>query len=441
MMNAQGVLHSLEIRIYLTILDDAMNKQTIQLIAISLIAGLLGAAIYNRIQPSTGSNSTSTQIIQERHFVEESDTIAAIEKVVPAVISIVATKDLQVFQQNPADPFFFFENDPFFRDFGFGAPRRQQQQPQQPETRRQQVSGGTGFIIESSGVAITNRHVVADTDADYTAISKEGTVFDVEVVSRDTVNDLAVVQLHVKSEKKSDGKKSFGAKPEKLSVVALGDSTKLKVGQKVLAVGNARGEYENSVTAGIISAIGREIQASDSIGGQAETLSGLIQTDAAINFGNSGGPLVNLAGEVIGVNTAVDQAAASIGFAIPVNQVKPVVESVKKFGRIVRPVLGVIHTMLNKEKAKELKLEGVTEGALIVGDRSKKEFGVVTGSPAEKAGLRIDDVIVEVDGEKVTEDNTLQTIVQRHAPGDVLRLKVWRGGTIFEVSVKLDERK
>ena len=172
-----------------------------------------------------------------------------------------------------------------------------------------------------------------------------------------------------------------------------------------------------------------------------ETLSGLIQTDAAINFGNSGGPLINLGGEVIGVNTAIDASATGIGFAIPVNQVKPVIESVKKFGRIVRPVLGVMHTILTKEKAQELKLEGLEYGALITGDRSKKEFGVIPGSPAEKAGLQTDDVILEVDGEKITTENSLQGVVVKHAPGDKLKLKVWRAGGTFEVSVTLEERK
>ncbi|MBI2638055.1 trypsin-like peptidase domain-containing protein [Candidatus Peregrinibacteria bacterium] len=424
------------------------KKLVYQIVLIALVGGLVGGAIFGRIQDSKPGKIIDTEVVQERYFVEESDSVNAIQKVVPAVVSIVATKDLQIFKQQPLDPFFFFEQDPFFRDFGFPIqPRRQQQQPQQqePETKRQKIAGGTGFIIQKDGLALTNKHVVADTGADYSALTKDGKEYDVEVVSHDPVNDLAVIQLHEKTEDKSDRKtgekKDFGSKPENMPVAELGDSTKLKVGQKVLAIGNARGEYENSVTAGIVSAVNREIQASDQAGSMNETLSGLIQTDAAINFGNSGGPLINLDGEVIGVNTAVDTQATGIGFAIPVSQVKPVLESVKKFGKIVRPVLGVIHTILNKEKAKELKLEGLEYGALITGDRAKKEFGVIPGSPAEKAGLKLDDVILEVDGEKVTEANTLQSMVQKHAPGDKLKLKVWRAGSTFEVIVTLDERK
>ncbi|MBI5413691.1 trypsin-like peptidase domain-containing protein [Candidatus Peregrinibacteria bacterium] len=413
----------------------------VPVVLVSVISGAVGGSIFTKRQ----TLKNPEKIVEERNYVEESDSIDAIQKVVPAVVSIVAAKDLQVFKQQPLNPFAPFENDPFFRNFGFQFQQPQQQQDQQPETKRQKVSGGTGFIIESDGLAITNKHVVADTGADYSALTKDGKEYDVEVISRDTVNDLAVIQLHEKTEDKKDRKtgekKDFGDKPKALPAAKLGDSSKLKVGQRVFAIGNARGEYENSVTSGIISAVNREIQASDQGGGMQETLSNLIQTDAAINFGNSGGPLINLGGEVVGINTAIDASAQGIGFAIPVNQFKPVLESVKKYGKIVRPILGVMHTILNKDKAKELKLDGVEYGALITGDRSKKEFGVVPGSPAEKAGLKLDDVIVEVDGEKVTEDNTLQGIVQKHAPGDKLKLKVWRAGNTFEVTVTLEERQ
>lgn len=422
------------------------SKQLAAVILISFVSGIFGSAAFEKFQES-GANpygKNPDTIVEQRTYVEESETITAIQSVAPAVLSIVATKDLQIFQQQPFSPFFPFGNDPFFRDFGFPQPQ-QPQQKQEPETKRQRVSGGTGFVIEPSGLALTNKHVVADLGSDYSALTKEGKEYDVEIISRDPVNDLAVIQLREKTEdpkdRKTGEKKNFGTKPKELPIAVLGDSAKLKVGQKVFAIGNARGEYENSVTAGIISAIGREIQASDTAGSMSETLSGLIQTDAAINFGNSGGPLMNLGGEVIGVNTAVDTQATGIGFAIPVNQIKPALASVQKYGRIVRPILGVTHTLLTKEKAKELKLEGLEYGALIIGDRAKKDFGVVAGSPAEKAGLTLDDVILEVDGEKVTEENSLQGIVQKHAPGDELKLKIWRGGTTFEVKVTLEERK
>lgn len=422
------------------------TKLTVSLVIISLLAGGVGGAFFVKLQGITSEGGTTLirNSIEERHFVEESESINAIAEVVPSVMSIVATKDLEIFQQNP---FFFFQQDPFFRDFPQIPQQKEQKQQEQkePEIKRQKIAGGTGFILESDGLALTNKHVVSDAKADYTAITKDGKEYDVEIISKDPSNDLAIIQLHEKvedaKERRTGDKKDFGAKVKNLPAVKFGDSSKLKVGQKVLAIGNARGEYENSVTAGIVSATGREIQASDQGGNLRETLSGLIQTDAAINFGNSGGPLINLAGEVIGMNTAIDTSATGIGFAIPVNQIKPAIESVKKHGRIVRPVLGVMHMILNKEKAKELKLEGVEYGALITGDRAKKEFGIIPKSPAERAGLKLDDVILQVDGEKVTEENTLQSIIQKHAPGDKLNLKVWRNGNTFEVTVTLDEKK
>lgn len=426
-------------------------KALVPVVIVAIISGAAGGGLAVKFAAAKPQNGLSepTKVVEDHRYVEESDAIDAIQKVAPAVLSIVATKDLEVFRQQPMSPFFMFPQDPFGGDFGFQFPQLQPQQPQkkdtQPQYKRQKVAGGTGFLVTDDGLGLTNKHVIADKEADYTALTKEGKEYDVEVVSRDPVNDLGVIQIHEKSTdkegRKTGEKKNFGAKPKDMPFVQLGDSSKIKVGQRVFAIGNARGEYENSVTAGIISAIGRQIQASGLRGGQQETLSGLIQTDAAINFGNSGGPLINAAGEVIGINTAVDASASGVGFSIPVNQVKPALESVKKVGRIVRPVLGVMHVILNKEKATELKLEDVTYGALITGDRSKKEFGVVSGSPAEKAGLKLDDVILEVDGEKITEETTLQMIVERHAPGDTLKLKVWRAGSTFEIKVKLDERK
>ncbi len=431
--------------------DLLAYKVLVPMAMVAIISGAAGGGLAVKLAesgPANGSPETA-KVVEDHRYIEESDAIDAIQKVAPAVVSIVATKDLEIFRQQPMSPFFMFPQDPFSQDFGFPLRQMQPEQPRakdtQPEYKRQKVAGGTGFLVTDDGLSLTNKHVIADKEADYTALTKDGKEYDVEVVSRDPVNDLGVIQLHEKVEekngRKTGEKKDFGAKTKDIPFVHLGDSSKLKVGQRVFAIGNARGEYENSVTAGIISAIGRQIQASSQGGGGQETLSGLIQTDAAINFGNSGGPLINAAGEVIGINTAVDASASGVGFSIPVNQVKPALESVKKVGRIVRPVLGVMHTILNKEKAAELKLEGVTYGALITGDRSKKEFGVVAGSPAEKAGLKLDDVILEVDGEKITEETTLQMIIERHAPGDMLKIKIWRAGSTFEIKVKLDERK
>lgn len=434
-----------------------MNQRILKFgpyVLVSFISGLLGATLFSGLSGDNISsfNGKPAKIIEQKTYVEESEATNAIEKAAPAVMSIVATKDLQTFRQNPFDLFYF--NDPFFEQFGFpfgGQPQqrrgqgRQEPQQQEPETKRQTVAGGTGFIVRDDGFALTNKHVVNDKDADYLAILPSGKEYDVEILSIDPLNDLAVVQLHEKvvdaNGRKTGEKKNFGAKPSKLPVVELGDSSQVKVGQRVFAIGYARGEYENSVTAGIVSATGRQIQASDQGGGFRETLSNLIQTDAAINFGNSGGPLINLAGQVVGINTAIDAAASGIGFAIPANEVKAVLSSIETHGKIVRPLLGVRHVILNKETAEQYGLSGVEYGALISGDRTKGETPIVPGSPAEKAGLRVDDVILEVDGEKVTDKHPLQAIIRGHQPNDTLRLKVWRSGSTFETTVKLDELK
>lgn len=428
------------------------RKNIVKIVLLSFVSGILGAAFYISVGSGSSTlNGKPERIIEERTYVEESEAIDAISKGVPAVMSIVATKDLQIFQQqNPFDLFFF--NDPFFEQFGIPRQRPQQreqprEQPEkkEPEFQRQTVAGGTSFLVAENGLAITNKHVVNDPQADYVALLPSGKEYDVEILSLDPLNDLAVIQLHEKGKeeegRRTGEKRNFGKKPSGLPIVKLGDSLNVKVGQRVFAIGYARGEYENSVTAGIVSAVGRQIQASDQSGGFRETLSNLIQTDAAINFGNSGGPLINLVGEVIGINTAIDASASGIGFAIPINEVKAVLSSVEKYGKIVRPILGVRHVILNKETAEQFGLKGVEYGALITGDRTKGEIPIVPGSPAEKAGLRVDDVILEVDGEKVTEKRPLQAIIRSHQPGDTLKLKVWRSGSTSEVNVKLEELK
>jgi len=217
--------------------------------------------------------------------------------------------------------------------------------------------------------------------------------------------------------------------------VTFGDSKDLKIGQTVIAIGNALAEFANSATKGIVSAVGREIVASDG-NGRGENLSGLIQTDAAINPGNSGGPLVNLAGEVVGINTAIASGANGIGFAIPIDDVKPVLESVKTHGKIVRPILGVMFTMLTPEMAKELELE-VEEGAILKGDG--QNFAVLPGKPAEKAGLQEKDIITEVNGVKITLDNPLQKEIMKYSPGEKVKITYLRKGQEKTVEVTLEE--
>ncbi len=421
-------------------------------IVISFIGGMVGGAVATRMTPLSNKEvKTAENIknIEQKTYVEESQSIAAIKKVAPAVVSIVATQDLKVYKNQPF-PFFF--NSPFddqtfdgFPGFRFQLPNNQQKKKNAPEKegkdfeiRQQKIGGGTGFIITADGLVLTNRHVISNDKVEYTILTNDGTEYDADVLSLDPLNDLGVLQMVKKGQ--GSKKKEQRAKLKDIPVVEFGNSVSLEVGQKVLAIGYALGQYENTVTAGIISGKGREITAADRMGSGAETLSGLLQTDAAINPGNSGGPLINLAGQVIGVNVAIDQTGSSIGFAIPINEVKPIVESVQKYGHIVRATLGVRHIILNKARAKELKID-VDHGALLVGEEAKGEFAVIPGSPADKAGLKMKDVILSVDGKDITVDNTLQAIVRNKKPGDEITLKVWRSGNTLTIKVKLEEAK
>lgn len=403
-------------------------------LVVGFIGGVLGGTIRNQGNPALAVPATI-----EKSYVEESQSVDAIKKVSPAVVSIIASRDLKVYSgQN--SPFSQSGGIPGFPGFQFNIP--QQNQPNSGNSndytvQKQQVAGGSGFIISADGLVLTNKHVVSEQNVDYSIIMNDGTEYDGEVVSVDPSYDLAVVQIVKKGELKKD--KNSRTKLSNLPIVELGDSDASQVGQKVLAIGNALGEYQNTVTSGIISAKGRHIQAGGASSGR-ETLSGLLQTDAAINPGNSGGPLVSLDGQVVGINVAIDTTGSSIGFAIPINDVKTILDSVKKYGRIVRPSLGVRHIILNKAKANELQLP-VDHGALLVGDDANGQFAVVPGSAADKAGLKMKDVILSVDDKDITTDYSLQESIRNHKPGDQITLKVWRSGQTITIKVTLDESK
>lgn len=288
----------------------------------------------------------------------------------------------------------------------------------------QTEGAGTGFIITGDGLILTNKHVASDPNASYTVIMTDGKKYDAKIQSVDPANDLAVLKIDARN----------------LQAVDLGDSDQLKVGQYVVAVGNALGQFQNTVTQGVISAKDRKIDASDQGGGSQETLSNLLQTDAAINPGNSGGPLINLAGQVVGINTAVASNAQGIGFAIPINAAKSAIESIKKTGRIVRPYIGVRYFEITPTVAKENNLS-TDHGALIQRGKGITDFAVVPGSPADKAGLTENDIILEVNGTKVDENNSLISLIQKYQVGDEITLKVLSKGKEKEVKLKLEESK
>lgn len=369
--------------------------------------------------------------LEKRRYIEESAIIDTVEKVKQSVVSIIASKDLPKYRNQGLFNDNFFFNSPF-DDFFQNPFFYQQRQPrnnsenseQEQETETVKIGGGSGFIYSDDGLILTNRHVVSDTDAQYTIVLYDGTELESEILARDNFNDLAV--LKVKNPKNI-----------KLQAIQLGNSKDLKVGQRVVAIGNALAEFENTVTTGIISASGRSITASDGFSGS-EKISNLLQTDAAINPGNSGGPLVNLNGEVIGVNTAIAQNANGIGFAIPINDVKIVAETVAKHGKLVRPFMGIRYLMINENLAKKLDLNS-NKGALIRGDQENP--GVVSDSPAKKSGLKEGDIILEINNEEITEDYDIRRAIANHNVGDEIVLKILRDEEEIEIKIILGESK
>lgn len=271
---------------------------------------------------------------------------------------------------------------------------------------------GTGFIISSDGLIVTNKHVVADTNAKYLIIVGNDERIEVQNIYRDPIYDLAILKVN-----KDD-----------LVPVDLGDSDKLKVGQTVIAIGTALGEFRSTVTKGVISGLGRGITAGSSLTGL-EKLENVIQTDAAINPGNSGGPLFNSLGEVIGVNVAVSQTAQSIGFALPINMVKESIDNFRVTGQFDRPYLGVVYGMISKNN------NDITPVGAYVEE-------ILNGSPGEKAGIMVGDIITEIDGKKLAEEkNTvLATYINKKRIGDSINLRIWRKGNYFDFKVVLEKK-
>jgi len=352
---------------------------------------------------------------------QEEAIINAVKNFSPAVVSIIITKDVPIMEQYFYNP--FGDNGPF----NIQVPGYRQN-----GTQKQTVGGGTGFLIASDGMILTNKHVVSDDTADYTVFTNDGKSYPANVLARDPVQDLAIIKIDQEKTINKDG--SFSVKS--FPAVKLGDSDKLQIGQTVIAIGNALGEFRNTVSVGVVSGLGRTISASG--GGISETLEDIIQTDAAINAGNSGGPLLNLAGEVIGIDTAMVEQAQSIGFAIPINKAKRDIEQVKTLKKIVYPFLGVRYVIINDQIQKDNNLD-VAYGAWIQ-KGSQGEAAVSTGSAAEKAGLKEGDIILEFNNEKITADNDLTKILEKYNPGDKITLKVLRDKKEQNIEVVLGER-
>lgn len=342
-------------------------------------AGGVGGLLYLQRTGQLGKLPIPTTTTEKVTLEESSVFIDAVDKVRPAVVSITYTARVRDF---------------FGRIFT-------------------SEGAGTGFIVTNDGFIVTNKHVVGDQAAEYTVFTNDGQSFPAKVIAKDPLNDLAVIKIEGKG----------------LPVVDLGNSDDLKIGQWVIAIGNALGEFQNTVTVGVVSATERRIQIE---GGT--VLEGLLQTDAAINSGNSGGPLVNNRGQVVGINTAVAAPGISegIGFAIPVNSAKGVIDQAIKTGKIIRPFLGIQHRPVTKDLKKTFNLP-IDTGVYVL--------GVVPGEAADKAGIKVDDIIFEVDGKPINENRSLIRILQDYKPEDTVILSVMRGQETLKIPVKLGETK
>lgn len=293
-----------------------------------------------------------------------------------------------------------------FGPFGLQIP----QQEERVEEIQQDI--GTGFIVDSGeGVVVTNRHVVSSRDGEYLVFDNENNEYAVTRIYRDPTNDLAILQV--------EGLRK--------SALPLGDSDQIRVGESVIAIGTALGEFRNTVTTGVISGLGRGITAGDGFS-MSEELENVIQTDAAINPGNSGGPLLGLDGRVVGVNVAVSQSANNIGFALPINVVKSVLENFNTTGQFERPFLGVSYRMITERAA---LMNEVPQGALI--------DEVVSGSSAEVAGLQVGDIVVSINGKKM-KDEQLAEVVNALKIGDKVTIAYWRDGEVQTIEVELKVR-
>lgn len=387
-----------------------------------IVAGFFGFFL-SRGKFSTMMPEKGVEVMEQKRIVTESDGVIVdtIEKAMPGVVSIIISKDVPKLQrfQSPFGGFpFFFEN-PSDDNGSAGSERKQ-------------IGSGSGFFVSSDGLIVTNKHVVSDLQAEYTVLVGEKN-YPAVVLARDPSNDIALLKIDPTSTRLGEaGGSEFTALP-------LGDSETLKVGETVLAVGNPLGEFANSVSRGIISGLKRTLTAGSGRG-DTEQLLGIIQTDAAINPGNSGGPLLNISGEVIGIDVAMAQGAENIGFAIPINQVKKVIDQVKTTGKISTAYLGVRYVQIDAQLKKDADLP-FDSGVLIARGETLRDFAVMPGSPADKAGLMENDIILEINGTRIDADHSLVSLLSQYAPNDEITLKVWHKGDTKDVKVVLEERK
>lgn len=378
-----------------------MRRLLLVLVILFVILGILQAAdtylpqIFQRMHLSQNYPSQGVKIV-----TEESVTVDAVKNTGPSVVTVVEEAAPQ--QQSESFNFGPFQI--------FGLP----QQGQTPSDQPQAI--GSGFIVSNDGMIVTNKHVVADTSGKFQVITANNKQYDAQKIYRDPINDLAIIKIDPSQNLENT-----------LKPVVLGNSDNLEVGQFVIAIGTALGEFRNTVTTGVVSGLGRGITAGDEFQGFTEQLNNVIQTSAAINPGNSGGPLLNSSGEVIGINTAVSQAGQNIGFAIPVNVIKDSLNNFNQSGKFNRPYLGVAYKFITKDVA---IVNTLPQGAYVQ--------QVVSGSPADQAGLKAGDVITKFDNKTIDDgSNSLALLIASKKVGDSISLTLIREGKTMDVTATL----
>ncbi len=359
-----------------------MNKLLRRVLTISFVTTFILSGIVGYKYFTTAANPTNIVV------TEEEATITAYESILPSIVNITTTYNSLSINGQPVSP---------------------------------QTSGGTGFIVSNDGLILTNRHVVSEKNGIFTVTTYKGKEYVGSVLAIDPLFDIAIMKIEG-----SD-----------LPIVKIANSDKLRIGQSVMVIGNVLTEFPFSVSKGIISGIGRNLVASDKNGIQ-ENLEGMIQTDAPINHGNSGGPLINLKGEVVGINTAIHLGGEALGFSIPINRAMQALNIFKTKGKIIRTFLGVRYQMLTKSYATTNNLT-YTQGAYILIKNNQGDPGIVPGMPADKAGLKLEDIILELDGKKLSLNYTLITALTEYNPGDTVKLKILRQGEELIIPVTLGE--
>lgn len=351
---------------------------------------------------------------------EESKIVSVIKSVMPAVVSIIIEKKLEdVEKENQRELYSFL---PGHKNVANHKSKIKIPDFLVDSHGMVDIGGGSGFIVEKDGVIMTNKHVISDPKATYTVIMNDGKEYSASVMSRDPINDVAILRVAA----------------ENLPTVPLADNKKLELGQSVIAIGNALGIFKNTVSMGIISGLSRSITAQEDKNAPPQELRGMIQTDAAINPGNSGGPLVDIEGRAIGVNAAIIFGAQNIGFAIPIKAAKRDLSDLKKYGRVRRPFLGVRYLLVNNDLQEHMNLP-VDFGAIVVSE-SPHDFGVAPGSPAEKIGIKIGDIILEMNGLRVDTEHSIQDYLDEMNVGDELAVTVRRQEKEIKMKTILAER-